>query len=111
MAGTAAERAAATRGDRVQEVGRFSGNSFKVLNERGLAEMRKQIKERYKVDPETTVQEAADPRFSWQKFGENYEKATRGRLSEAQSASAQSQVLRYGITKLAGEGYELEPST
>ncbi|MGD0053306.1 MAG: hypothetical protein ABSD03_15995 [Vulcanimicrobiaceae bacterium] len=117
MAVTTRDRASAigadaNRGERVREVGRARGNSFKKLNARGLAEMRKEIKERYRIDPERVVEESFDERFSFKEFAKNYAKAAGGsrRLSEAQSASANSQVLRYGITKLAGEGYELEPS-
>jgi len=98
------------RGKRVREVGRFSGNSFQKLNAAGLAESRKQIMDRYHIDPEAVVKESAHPKFSWTRFEENYRKAAGRKLSEAQSASANSAVLRYGITKLAGEGYELEPS-
>jgi len=92
---------------------RRSGYSLKTLNERGLAERREQIKERYRVDPEVILEQMTDPRFSAKRWEQRYvrEALRTTRLSEAQSSAAFSQVLRYGITKLAGEGYELEPST
>jgi hypothetical protein len=111
MAVTTADRAREKRGERISEIGRLGGRfNFKTLNERGLQEMRESIKASYRIDPEQVVRESVDPRFSWKKFEENYTKAAGRRLSEAQSQTANSAVLRYGITKLAGEGYELEPS-
>ncbi len=97
-----------------EERKRFQGrHSFKVLHERGLAELKSQIIERYKIDPDKTLEESQDSRFSWDRWSRRYVKEAQSqgvRISEAQSASAQGQVLRYGITRLAGEGYELEPS-
>jgi hypothetical protein len=103
-----ARQARESRGDRVRE--QRARYSFKTLNERSLKEMRTKIKEEFRIDAEDVVAQTQDERFSWQLFEQNYKRATGKRLSEAQSASANSAVLRYGITKLAGEGYELEPS-
>jgi phage major head subunit gpT-like protein len=109
-----AQRDMKERGERVGTVGRFAGrHSLKTLNERGIQEFREEIKEEYRIDPEDALAEMmGNVNFSARRWQRSYreQSARTSRFGEANSASAFSQVLRYGITRLAAEGYELEPS-
>ncbi len=108
-----AQRDLKERGARVGMVGRYAGrHSLRTLNERGLQEFAAEIKEEYRIDPDAALEEMlGDVNFSHKRWQRSYREAARSaRLGEANSASVFSQVLRYGITRLAAEGYELEPS-
>ena len=87
-------------------------HTLKTLNENGIKEFADEIKEEYRVDPDAVLEEMlSSPAFSNKRWQKSYrEQARAARFGEANSASAFSQVLRYGITRLAAEGYELEPS-
>lgn len=86
-------------------------HTFVHRNKRMIEKMRQDLKEKYRIDADRQLAESDDEDFSWRAARKSFvREARRFNISEAVSSTAFSQLLRYGITRLAAEGYELEPS-